>query len=124
MRSNLARRTFWLITKQRTRGLEVFTVGGTGKVLPVFSFEEEAKMFLRLGLPEKEGWRVKESTCGELTSVLYAPCGDIGHVALDPLPESVGEGTVGLVSLGRERFISALLSDHTPPAVEMVGVAS
>src|SRR5215203_6386740 len=32
-------------------------------------------------------WRVRESTCGELTSVLYTPCRDIGHVVLDPLPE-------------------------------------
>lgn len=105
--------------------MEVFTTGREGEVLPVFSFKEEAEMFLRLGLPEKEGWLVRESTCGELTSVLYAPCRDIGHVALDPLPETVGEGTVGLVSLGRERFISALLaSDLTPPAVKMVGVAS
>jgi hypothetical protein len=85
---------------------------------------EEAKMFLRLGLPENKGWRVRESTCGELTSVLHAPCRDIGHVALDPLPETVGERAVGLVRLSRKHFIQGLLSEVTPPAVEMVGLAS
>ncbi len=37
-------RPFWVITKQRYNGLEVFTIGTN--VLPVFSFEEEAQMFL------------------------------------------------------------------------------
>ena len=92
--------------------------------MPVFSFEEEAEMFLRLGLPEGEGWRVRESTCGELTSVLHAPCRDIRHVALDPMPETVGEGTVGFASLEREHFKQVLLSEFTPPSVEMVGEAS
>lgn len=100
------------------------TIGGNGEVLPVFSFEEEAEMFLRLGLPEKEGWRVRESTCGELTSVLHAPCRDIRHVVLDPLPEAVCEGTVRFASLDREYFMRVLLSEHTPPTLEMVGVAS
>lgn len=124
MRSNLARRTFWLIVRQRTRGLEVFTIDGADEVLPVFSFGGEADMFLRLGLPESEGWQVRESTCGELASVLYAPCRNIGHVALDPLPETVGEGAVGFASLGRKHFIQVLLGEYTPPTLEMVAVAS
>lgn len=104
--------------------MEVFTIDGAGEVLPIFSFEEEAEMFLRLGLPKKEGWRVRETTCGELTSVLHAPCRDIGHVALDPLPETVSEGAFGCASLGRKHFIQVLLSEYTPPAIEMVAVAS
>ena len=124
MKSNLARRAFWLIVRQHTRGLEVFTTGCEGDMLPVFSFEEEAHMFLRLGLPEKEGWRVRESTCGELTSVLHAPCRDIRHVVLDPLPETVCEGTVGFASLDWDYFMQVLLSEFTPPSVEMLGVAS
>ena len=115
-------RPLWLIAEQRCNGLEVFTIGRN--VLPVFSFREEADMFLRLGLPEKEGWLVRESTCGGLTSVLHAPCRDIRHVALDPLPETVGEETVGFASLDREYFMQVLLSEFTPPSVEMVGVAS
>jgi hypothetical protein len=120
----LARRAFWLIVRQRAKGLEVFTTGRKGDVLPVFSFEEEADMFLQLGLSEKEGWLVRESACGGLTSVLHAPCRDIRHVALDPLPETVGEGTVGFASLDREYFMQVLLSEFTPPSVEIIGVAS
>jgi hypothetical protein len=112
-----------LITRQRTRGLEVFIIGGNGDVLPIFSFEEEANMFLQLGVPG-DRWQVRETTRGELASVLHASCRDIGHVALDPLPETVGEGMVELVSLGREHFIRVLLSEFTPPSVETVGVAS
>jgi hypothetical protein len=124
LKSNLARRAFWLIVRQRTKGLEVFTTGREGDVLPVFSFEEEAEMFFRLGLPEKEGWRVRESTCGELTSVLHASCRNIRHVAVDLLPETVGEGAVGFASLDREYFVQVLLGELTPPSVDMVGVAS
>ena len=81
----MARRAFWLIGRQHSRGLEVFTISGTGEVLPVFTFEEEAEMFFRLGVPEKEGWRLKEITHEELASVLYGPCREVTHVSLDPL---------------------------------------
>ena len=37
-------RRFWLIVEQRCNGLEVVTIGSD--VLPVFSFREEAEMFL------------------------------------------------------------------------------
>ena len=41
--------TFWLITRCENGGMEVLTIGSDGEVLPVFSFEGEAEMFLRLG---------------------------------------------------------------------------
>lgn len=94
--------------------------------MPVFSFEEEAEMFLRLGALGT-GWRVRETTCGELVSVLYAPCRDVKRVALDPLPEMAVQSTVGFVSLSREAFVEVLLpSDPIPLAIEeprMTGVA-
>jgi hypothetical protein len=43
------RRAFQLIVRQQTKGLEVFTIVDTGEVLPVFTFEEEAEMYFRLG---------------------------------------------------------------------------
>lgn len=110
-------RSLWVIAEQRCNGLEVFTIGTD--VLPVFSFREEAEMFLGLG-HAADGWQVRETTCGELVSVLHGPCREVRHVALDPLP-----GMVELVSLSRKAFVSALLtSELTPPAVEAVGVAS
>jgi hypothetical protein len=84
-------------------------------------------MFLRLGVAGT-GWRVRETTCGELVSVLYAPCREVRRVALAPLPKMAVESRVGFVSMGREAFVEVLLpSDHVPPAVEemlMIGVAS
>jgi len=119
LRIDLARRGFQLIVRQQARNLEVFTVGDAGEVLPVFTFEEEAELFFRLGVPEKEGWQLRETTCGEMISVLYGPCREVTRVSLDPVPD-----LVALVSLSRKRFISVLLSEVTPPPVEMVGVAS
>ena len=110
-------RPFWLIAEQQCNGQKVFTIGSN--VLPVFSSEEEAEMFLGFG-HAADGWQVKETTCGELVSVLYGPCRGAGHVALDPVP-----GLVELVSLSRKAFVRALLeSGLTPPAVEAVEAAS
>jgi hypothetical protein len=79
------------------------------KVLPVFSYKEEAQMFLRFSRDVvEEGWRVIESGAGELVSVLYGLCGEVEEVALDPLPEMVAERTVGLVSLDRGFFIERI----------------
>ncbi len=127
MKSTFARQTFWLVVRQRTARLDVYTIAYEEQVLPIFSFEEEAEMFLRLGVSEK-GWRVRESTCGELASLLYGPCRDIGQVSLDLLPDAVGGMIVECVSLNRKEFAGALLmSDPVPPAAEkprLAGVAS
>ena len=94
-------RPFWVIAKQRCNGLEVFSIGTD--VLPMFSFREEAQMFLGLGRVA-EGWQARETTCGELVSVLYGPCRGVAHISLDPVP-----GMVELVSLSRKAFVRALL---------------
>ena len=111
-------RSFWLIVEQRCGGPEVSTIGRD--MLPVFSFREEAKAFLRLG-KFSDRWSVRESTCGELVSLLYGPCRRVRHVALNPLPE-----VFDLVSMSREAFVEALLAgDPVPsPALDTVGVAS
>jgi hypothetical protein len=97
--------SYWLIAKNGNGRIEVLTLERDGEgMLPVFSHEEEAEMFLRLGSVGEE-WGVSESWAGELVSVLYGPCAGVKEVALDPLPEMVAERTVGLVSLLRERFI-------------------
>jgi hypothetical protein len=82
---------------------------GAARVLPVFSFEEEAEMFLRLGGYDGGRWRAREGRVGELVSVLYGPCKDVSGVALDPLPGMLKDGTVGLVWVGRGRFVRQIL---------------
>jgi hypothetical protein len=107
---------YWLIARNENNRLEVLATGlaSEAETMPVFSHEEEAKMFLRLWKVEFDAWQVRESTAGELISVLYGPCASVEHVALDPLPEMLVERTVGLVSLSRERFVDLVLSRKRP----------
>ena len=106
---------YWLIAKNESGRIGVLTLYRCGEeVLPVFGHEEEAEMFLQLGCLVGDGWGVRESSAGELVSVLYGPCAEVKEVALDPLPEMVAGSTLGLVSLPRERFIEQSLRWSTP----------
>jgi hypothetical protein len=101
----------WLIASDGDGRLEPLCVQtGAARVLPVFSFEEEAEMFLHLGGYEGGGWRVRESSAGELVSVLCGPCKDAKGVALDPLPEMLKDGTIGLVGVGQESFLGQIFA--------------
>lgn len=103
---------FWLIVKDEPRQFDVLTTKLTAgeKALPVFSFEEEARMFLDLGELGND-WRVRETASGELVSVLYGPCATIDRVVLDPipLPGPLTGGLNGLLSRKRGTFIRSLL---------------
>lgn len=100
---------YWLICDgTRPPGALVLDLAGLGRTLPVFSFPEEAEMFLKLGGLEERGWRVVEITAGELVSRLagYRRAG-IDLVALDPLPEMMGPAlgtTIALVTLTLRGF--------------------
>jgi hypothetical protein len=100
---------FWLIVKYRTGGMEVLrTALASGEeALPVFSFGDEAGMFLELGA--SGCWRVRETSAGELTSVLSGPCASVGRVVLDPLPDPFAEALMDLASMGREAFMETYL---------------
>jgi hypothetical protein len=109
LRSNLARRSFWLIARHHHCRIEPFTIDLTyGEVLPVFGFEEEAELFLRLGMLGT-GWRARRTTAGELISILYGPCAGVERVVLDPLPEILCEATVGPVNLARKYFVRTIV---------------
>ena len=79
------RRPYWLLAKGRPGRLEVLitSLADGRRVLPVFSFEEEAYLYLRLGIPG--GWRVRQTEGGELLSLLYCLCNKVELVALDPM---------------------------------------
>lgn len=91
-----ARTAWWIVSR------------GREALLAVFGHEEEAGMFLWSLGPGKaaDGWRVAETRCGELASVLCGPCWGTGGVALDPLPDMIEDGTAALVRVGRERFLA------------------
>jgi hypothetical protein len=110
--------SYWLLVRNENGGLEalVTDLAGGEEALLVFSHEEEAEMFLRLGQAGFVYWQARESTPGELISVLYGLCAGVERVALDPLPEMIAERTVGLISLSRERFMDLVLSRERPLA--------
>jgi hypothetical protein len=102
--------TFWLVVRYEDRQMEVLMVACSGEqALPVFSGEGEAEMFVWFEGAFEHGWRVRETTAGELVSILYGPCAGVGRIALDPSPEMVGINAVSLVSVTRERFLSWIL---------------
>ncbi len=85
------------------------------RAVPVFSFGEEAELFLGLGAAEDaetgNRWLVRETASGELASLLLGPLLGAGRVALDPLPGRLGgEAFLGLVSADREDFLARLLA--------------
>jgi hypothetical protein len=103
---------WWLIAKNEDGRVEFLTTccgEDGGETLPVFGYEEEAKMFLHLGGYSDQGWSARESSSGEIVSVLCGPCSSVEGVALDWVSGMVADGTLWLVWLGRERFLGWLL---------------
>ena len=106
--------SYWLLAEKRNNWLEVLTIrtDHDQETLPVFSSEEEVEIILRFrGVTG--GWRARESSAGELVSVLSGPCAGIEKAALDPSPEMIVEGTVGLVSLLRESFMNLITAKRS-----------
>lgn len=107
------RRPYWLVAKRRRGRLEVLITSliDGRRVLPVFSFEEEANLYLRLGIGGS--WRVRQTEVGELLSLLSCLCNKVEFVALDPISAVETEVMNRLVSLERERFMDVLLRRET-----------
>jgi hypothetical protein len=104
-----ARRPYWLIRRSNGGNIEAFTVEVGGlKALPVFSFEEEAELFLALGVSE-DGWKVGRSGAGEILSILHGPLSDAVGIVLDPVPESCGGSLLKLLTIERTEFEEAVL---------------
>jgi hypothetical protein len=123
LRDKIARRPHWLITKHITSRMDVFTTHlcGDRKALAVFSFEEEAQMFLDLCLAvSQDEWRVRQTSVGELVSVLYGPCSETKKVVLDPVPEVGREELVDQLSMHRNDFLRFLLGEEMPSTLRLV----
>jgi hypothetical protein len=108
--------SYWLITKNENGRIEVLTalLADGEEALPIFSYEQEAELFLGIQAAGS-GWQVRESTAGEIISVLCGAGAGAKEVSLDPLPEMVAEGTLGLVNLSRKRFVNLMLSRGQQP---------
>ena len=104
---------YWVIAKDAKDGFgqpDLLTVDldGAGEALPIFSFEEEAEMFLWLQTTE-DGREVRETTPGQLVSILYGPCADVGRVMLDPLPEIGARMQNSLLGMDRNDFVESVM---------------
>jgi hypothetical protein len=110
-KNRMAWRSFWLIATRAHGRMEVLTIDAGGEtVLPVFSFQEEGELFLRLEATEVDWWP-RETTTGELVSLLLGLCAGVDKVALDPLPGLGEREIVGLVSTGRGHFVRHLIGE-------------
>ncbi len=111
-RGRAPRPAFWLLTRRRRGRTEVLAaelvVGA--RALAVFSFSEEARLFVGLGPLEGAGWRAAKIGAGELASLLLGPLRGVERVALDPLPGVGLEPANRLVCLSREGFLDLLLN--------------
>jgi hypothetical protein len=101
---------YWLIAKDGFGQPDPLTVDldGAGEALPIFSFEEEAEMFLWLQTTE-DGREVREITPGQLVSILYGPCAHVGRVMLDPLPEIGARVQISLLGMDRHDFVESVM---------------
>lgn len=107
-----ARRPYWILSKHGRKHIEALTVEFDGvEALPIFSFEEEAELFLSLGISGGE-WSVRRSGAGEILSLLSGPLSGIYGVALDPVPECCGRSLMKLLTIGKEDFEAAILGTN------------
>lgn len=108
--------TFWLIVGDHYGDRpEVFEleVGQGTRALPVFGFEEEAMLFLRLSCLEGR-WRVSETDSADLSSALTGAYSGVQRIVLDPFPEVGFDGSYEASSLLRERFVDLLANSRRP----------
>jgi hypothetical protein len=121
----LSRRPLWIIQSYQNNRMDVFTIDpdSDGGFLAVFSFKEEAEAFLSLlEDDQKSDWQGRQTSVGELVSVLLGPCAGVRRVALDPLPSSCWRVTLPLVSVDKERFVQELMEEFRGMAGELVPV--
>jgi hypothetical protein len=100
----------WLISKPHSPGLPTPWLVEGGRGLPVFSFREEAEVFLRSRGFSSVGWKVREAGAEELLAVLLGPaCAVTKKVLLDPILGVADRVSSCLVGIGKERFVGRLL---------------
>ena len=99
----------YLIARLENNRLRVLTLtgGSYGETLPIFGTGRAAHDFLRRG-GFGGGWRVRESTAGELISLLMGHLADVESIALDPRLDLALSGASPKGTSKRD-FITALM---------------
>lgn len=110
-----AAKAYWLIVERDSFRINIHTLPGE-ETLPVFSHKEEAASFLGFG-GLKSGWQIRETSVGELASLLLGPYACASRVALDP--PSGADGLLStLVSVGRKEFVDSITQGSPPDAAK------
>ena len=115
---SLARSALWIITCYEHNRVEVHTIepeDGGGSSLAVFNFKEAVERFLGSLKDDqrKHDWQSRETSAGELLSILYGPCKGVGGVALDPLPlSSCSRSMLHFLSVNRKRFVQSVMGER------------
>jgi hypothetical protein len=108
---------YWLICDgTRPPGALVLDLAGLGRTLPVFSFPEEAEMFMRLDGLDGD-WEVREGMADDFFPHFFGTRERVESVVLDPLPGAMGDGAQGPVGIGPGRFVDRFLGVSAPDAV-------
>lgn len=101
--------SYWLLVKGGQCGKEFLEtrLSEGQRALPIFSFAEEAEMFLCLR-GSRDGWQVEKVSAADLLSMLYTTFKGTGYVTLDPIPESSCLNTTGILSISLKDFAERL----------------
>lgn len=99
----------YMIARRENNRLRVLTlpVGARAEALPIFGTGRAAHDFLRRS-GFSGGWRVRESTAGELISLLLGHLANVERVLLDPVPNLIGSNTR---QESKRDFIAALMGE-------------
>ena len=101
----------YLISRHTHHRMEVWVSPvNDEQAMPVFSTPRAAGEYLRsknLGID----WHVRESTAGELVSLLMGHVADVGTVVLDPPPGVSASKDSSLNCLSKEAFIGSLMKE-------------
>jgi hypothetical protein len=112
--------TFWVVLCGSGPPLPLRLALPDGQqAMALFSDEDEARMFCSLREEVEADPHLRETSVGEVISLLYCPLMAARHVVLDPLPGILGSRLLGLITLDRERFARSFGGIGTPrnPAV-------
>jgi len=108
---------FWVVLEGSTWTLPFTVSCPQGReAIALFSGEEEAMMFCHFSKQGAKG-SVRETTAGEVLSLLYGPWAVTRHVALDPFPEILGSRLSRPLTLSSERFARSFAGAGFPELV-------
>ena len=94
---------FWVMLEGDTRGLPLTVFLPDGKEAIALFSGEEARMLCHF-CEGGSSLNIRQTTAGEVLSLLYCPWCAAKYVALDPFPEVLGKRLFELLTLDREGF--------------------